>query len=172
MRALVVYESMFGNTRDVALAIAEGIRTTMAVEAIEVGSAPSALDPDVGLLVVGAPTHIHGMSTPKSRESAAERGGGAVISTGRGMREWLSGLHVDPNVAAAAFDTRTDGPMLFTGSAARTATKLLRKAGPRLVAEPRSFVLDGAKDQLVRRIPVEELDTARAWGEGLAAGRG
>lgn len=172
MRALVVYESMYGNTRDVALAIAEGIRTNMAVEAIEVGAAPAELDADVALLVVGAPTHIHGMSTPKSRTNAAERAGGPVLSSGQGMREWLSSLHLDRDVAAAAFDTRTSGPMIFTGSAAKTATQLLRKAGPLLVAEPRSFVLDDAKDQLVRRVAIEQLDAAREWGAGLAAGRG
>ena len=172
MRALVVYESMFGNTRNVALAVAEGIGTKMAVEAIEVGAAPAKLASDVGLLVVGCPTHIHGMSTAKSRATASERAGGPIISSGAGMREWLATLRPEPGLTAAAFDTRTSGPMIFTGSAAKTAAKLLRRAGLRQVDEPRSFVLEGPTDQLADRVPTQELAAARAWGEGLAADLG
>ena len=47
MRALVVYESMFGNTRDVASAVADGLRTVGDVETVEVGVAPSRPPADV-----------------------------------------------------------------------------------------------------------------------------
>ena len=55
MRALVVYESMYGNTRDVAKAVADGLATRMPVQLTEVGTAPTVLGDDIGLLVVGAP---------------------------------------------------------------------------------------------------------------------
>jgi hypothetical protein len=168
VRALVVYESMFGNTRNVALAIAEGIGTKMAVETVEVGAAPTVLPPDVTLLVVGGPTHIHGMSTPKSRANAAERAGGPVVSKESGMREWLAALRPGAAVAAAAFDTRSDGPMFLTGSAAKGAAKLLRKSGIREIEPPRSFVIDGSPGPLVDRVPPGELEAARSWGVGLA----
>ena len=43
MRALVVYESMFGNTRDVALAVAKGLEHFGTVTTVDVSEAPVAL---------------------------------------------------------------------------------------------------------------------------------
>jgi len=73
MRALVVYESIFGNTRSVALAIADGLGKVLDVEAVEVSEAPPALPSDLDILVIGGPTHAHGLTSPKSRASGAER---------------------------------------------------------------------------------------------------
>lgn len=56
MRALVVYESMFGNTRAVASAIARGLETRMAVDLFEVSTAPDRVDDGVDLVVAGDPT--------------------------------------------------------------------------------------------------------------------
>ena len=67
MRAVVVYESMYGNTRAVAEAIGEGMRTIHDVVVVPVGKAgPDVLD-GAQILVVGGPTHVHGMSRPRSR---------------------------------------------------------------------------------------------------------
>ncbi len=172
MRALVVYESMFGNTRNVALAIAEGLATTIPVETIEVGAAPTVLPADVEMLIVGGPTHAHGLSTPRSRADAARRVSGSVVSTGLGLREWLATLRAGTGVVAAAFDTRIKGPELFTGSAATSATRLLQQSRFRGVQPPRSFVLEGATGPLADRIPKHELDAAREWGAGLGAALG
>lgn len=169
MRALVVYESMFGNTRNVALAIAEGLATKLPVETVEVGAAPTVLPPDVAMLVVGGPTHAHGLSTAKSRADAAKRIQEPVISAGRGLREWLASLRPGGSLTAAAFDTRIKGPVLFTGSAATSATKLLQRSRIRRVAPPRSFVLEGPTGPLVDRVPRAELDAAQAWGADLGA---
>ncbi len=169
MRALVVYESMFGNTRDVALAIADGIGTKMPVDTVEVGAAPTALPLDVSLLVVGGPTHVHGMSTPRTRANAAERSGGELVSKGPGMREWLAEVHAGSGVKAAAFDTRSNGPALLTGSAAKGAASMLRRAGVGRLEQPRSFVLDGVTGPLTDRVPVEQIEAARAWGVALAS---
>lgn len=168
MRALVVYESMFGNTRNVALAIAEGIATAMEVDAVEIGSAPRELPADVALIVVGGPTHAHGMSTPQSRANASRRLDGPIVSRNLGLREWLSTLRAASGVVAAAFDTRIKGPELFTGSAAKSATRALRKTGLRRVEQPQSFVLDGSTGPVVNRVAKDELDAARAWGVSLA----
>jgi flavodoxin len=40
MHALVVYESMYGNTKEIAEAVAEGLAARMPAEVVEVGSAP------------------------------------------------------------------------------------------------------------------------------------
>ena len=167
MRALVVYESMFGNTRNVALAIAEGLATKLAVETIEVGAAPAVLPADVAVLVVGGPTHAHGLSTARSRADAARRIQEPVISGSRGLREWLASLRPGTGITAAAFDTRIKGPVLFTGSAATSATRLLERSRIRRLEPPRSFVLDGSTGPLVDRVPRAELDAAQAWGADL-----
>ena len=58
--ALVVFESMFGNTEAVANAIADGLKEQGAVRVVEVGEAPDGLPSGVDLLVVGGPTHARG----------------------------------------------------------------------------------------------------------------
>ena len=77
MRALVVYESMFGNTQAIADAVADGLAARVRVDAVEVGAAPTVVGDDVVLLVVGGPTHAFGMSRQATRQDAgrqAERG--------------------------------------------------------------------------------------------------
>ena len=56
MRALVIYESMFGNTQQVAQAIGEGLALILSADVVEVGHAPATVPVDVSLLVVGGPT--------------------------------------------------------------------------------------------------------------------
>ena len=72
-RGLVVFESMFGNTQVIASSVADGLAPRMQVDLMEVGVAPTALDGDVDLLVVGGPTHAFGMSRPGTRQLAAQQ---------------------------------------------------------------------------------------------------
>ena len=67
MRAVVVYESMFGNTHVIADHIAEGLRTAAEVTVVAVHDAAVELIDSADLLVVGGPTHVHGMSSQRSR---------------------------------------------------------------------------------------------------------
>ncbi|MER7506068.1 flavodoxin domain-containing protein [Nonomuraea pusilla] len=165
MDALVVYESMFGNTKQIAEAVAEGLATRMRAEVAEVGSAPDFIGDQVALLVVGGPTHAFGMSRESTRQSAAQQAPGGLVSKGRGLREWLGGLgSSSATLASAAFDTRVFKPRM-PGSAARGAAKRLRRAGIRLVAPAQSFYVAGTPGPLLDG----ELDRARAWGESLAA---
>jgi hypothetical protein len=171
MRALVVYESMFGNTREIAVAIADGMRTRLAVDLVEVGAAPAVLPDDVALLVVGGPTHAHGMSKPESRVDSAKRAGDRLVSRGIGVREWLASLHGGSSrVAAAAFDTRIKGPGILWGSAARGADKSLRGLRFRVVAGPESFLVEGPTGPVFDRLVDGEVERARRWGERLGAG--
>ncbi len=57
MKALVVYESMFGNTEQIARAVAAGLEESVDVQVAEVTDAPTEPDPDVALIVAGGPTH-------------------------------------------------------------------------------------------------------------------
>ena len=67
MKALVVYESMYGNTRSVAEAIVEGLCETAEPRLVPVSEAKAAVHEGADLLVVGGPTHAHGMSRPSTR---------------------------------------------------------------------------------------------------------
>ena len=163
MRTLVVYESMYGNTEHVARAIAEGLGDA---EVVEVGAAPTHLPADLELLVVGGPTHAHGMTRERSRHDAAARVDQPVRSPGIGIREWIDA--VQPAAAiAATFDTRIKGPKILTGSAASAASGKLRDRGFRL-APSESFVLEGMTGEPFDRVPTAELERARQWGRSLS----
>ena len=139
MRALVVYESMYGNTHAVAVDIAAGLGATHEVTVVPVTRASRELVAAAGLIVAGSPTHMHGMPTVASRRSAAEtarkQGSGLILdpdADGPGMRAWLAGLDAE-NVLAASFDTRLSGIPALTGRASRGIARLLRGRGCRLV---------------------------------------
>jgi hypothetical protein len=162
-RAAVVVESMFGNTRRVAEAIAEGLSDAMDVQVVDVSSAPAI--PGVELLVLGGPTHAFGMSRPRSRADALRQGAaptGDVVR--RGMRDYVSDLgHTSCPSLVATFDTRMHRPGLV-GSAASSARRHLLRAGARLVLQPESFYVADVRGPLLPG----ELDRARQWGARLA----
>src|SRR5665213_3759470 len=72
MRGLVVYESMFGNTRQIAEAVADGLKGSMDIEVLHADSVPGEGLGDLDLLVVGAPTHVRGMPRPGTRKGAPD----------------------------------------------------------------------------------------------------
>jgi hypothetical protein len=170
MRALVIFESILGNTEVIARAIAEGLGSAGEVEVVEVGAAPTAIPTGVDLLVIGGPTHAHGMTNPDSRRSAAGKAERPVISTRIGIREWLAAVGDAPaGVAAAAFDTRIKGPGLLWGSAAKAAAGRLEDQGFRMAAPPESFLLKGPTGPVHDVLVAGEVERARRWGEALAA---
>ncbi len=162
MHALVVFESMYGNTEAIARAVAEGLSTRADVDVAEVGTAPTVLD-HFDLLVVGGPTHAYGMSRPHTRETAAERADGELVSQSIGQREWLATIDGGTQgLAAAVFDTRIAKPRL-PGSAARAAGRRLRRLGVQLVIRPESFYVADGSGPLVDG----EVQRARRWGEAI-----
>ncbi|RRS01429.1 flavodoxin family protein [Glycomyces terrestris] len=162
MRAAVIYESMFGNTRAVAKVVVEELAKYMDVELHEVSEAPTAIDASVDLVVVGAPTHGFTLSRPLSRSDAAGIAPAGLVSTGIGVREWLAAVETAPGVQAIAFDTRVDH---LPGSAARAATRRLRRAGFTIVASPASFRVE----RTLGPLKTGELDNVRSWASELAA---
>ncbi|MCX2749625.1 flavodoxin domain-containing protein [Arthrobacter sp. MI7-26] len=170
MRALVVYESMYGNTRQVAEAVAHGLGRSVLARAVSVAEVAAADVAGCGLLVVGGPTHVHGMSRASTRHSAAtvaEATGSRSIEphADAGIRDWLAQLRPDvPGQKAAAFDTRAQGPALLTGRASKGIAVQLREAGFELVSEPESFKVTSAPE-----LGPDEIERARLWGESLAA---
>ena len=125
VRALVVYESMYGNTHVIASNIADGLRADCEVTLVPVAEATWDLVADADLLVAGAPTHMHGLSSRSTRRMAAKAAAkdpsGLRMDQnagGPGMRDWLRDLG-HRNGLAAAFDTRLNGVPAFTGRASR-----------------------------------------------------
>ncbi len=175
MKALVIYESMYGNTHLIADAIAGGLRSTFETTVVPVHDVGSELLDHVDLIVVGGPTHVHGMSRTSTRKAAVEAAGKPGsdlvldIDTERqaqGLRERFDSLsRVD--VSAAAFDTRADAPAAFTGRASKGIARELRQHGATVVSAPESFFV--TKDN--RLLPNEE-NRAHEWGAQLGVDAG
>jgi hypothetical protein len=168
IRALVVYESVFGDARTIAHVIAEGLSAgSCPADAVAAAEAPTEIRPDVGLLVVGGPNHAFGMPRPSTRESAVEQYGADIHDTGAGLHEWLETVRLaGRGIPAAAFDTRGSGHPMLTkmDHASRTEEKLLTKLGAHIVAPAEHFSVIDTKGPLVEG----EQDRARAWGRTLA----
>jgi Flavodoxin domain len=161
MKAVVLYESSFGNTRQVALAI--GLALSEHDAEVEVCSVDDLIPElaDVDLLVVGAPTHVHGLSSERSRRAAIEQGAGRS-EPGIGVRGFFAQSPMVMGVRAAAFDTRIDRSPILTGSAARSIAKRLERAGAVLVAQPESFFVATGNTLLPG-----ELERAGEWAAAL-----
>jgi hypothetical protein len=130
MKAIVVYESLFGNTHAIAEAVAEGLG------GVPVPSVREAVEHngDLDLLVVRGPTHAHGLATDRSRQLAVDNPHESAdvepdATEEPGLRSWLGDLRSTTGRPAAAFDTRADGVPLLTGSAARGIARRLRHHG-------------------------------------------
>ncbi|MDX6302551.1 MAG: hypothetical protein QOF53_3765 [Nocardioidaceae bacterium] len=164
MKALMVYESMFGNTEKVARAVAAGLAESLEVEVHEVSTAPEQVIGLVDLIVVGAPTHAFSLSRPSTRADALAKG----ATRGQrdlGVREWLTGLRGrSHSELMAAFDTRAERVRRLPGSAAHKAAKLARHRGFELAGVESFYVSDIAGPLLPG-----ELERATAWGRELAS---
>jgi hypothetical protein len=165
-RALVVYESLFGDGRRVAAAIADGLSELGPVEVVPAAEAPLEIGADVALLVVGGPNHMFGMPSPRSRDAAVKQYGADVADPSTGLHEWLEAVLLGGPLAAAAYDTRgADHPLISRlDHASRTERKLLGRTGAELVAPAEHFLVAGPKGPLVEG----EEERARAWGRTLA----
>jgi hypothetical protein len=137
MKALVVFESVYGNTRHIAEAVADGLRGSIPTELMRVGDAFDVDLSDVQLLVVGA--------------------------QGPGVREWLHRLPRQRGCRGVAFDTRFDKPKLLTGCASRSIQRGLHAAGFPAFGEPHSFLVTGTAGPLA----FGEIERAREWGEAM-----
>ncbi|MET9881845.1 flavodoxin domain-containing protein [Streptomyces sp. NPDC006430] len=178
MRAVIVYESLFGNTRQVAEAVGAGVREAhpeAEVDCVRVDEAGPERIGTADLLIVGGPTHMRGMTSGLSRklglrsekeqadqEPEQPRHTAEEGAEGPGLRDWFHELGTTHEaIPAAAFDTR--GDFRFAGGAAPAIARRLRSHGYRLAADPEGFITDDAEGPLREG----ELDRARAWGATL-----
>lgn len=164
MKTLVIYESMYGNTREIAEVIADEMADAHAVPVSEVDAHELAAADRV---VVGGPTHAFGMSRPSTRvqaEAALAKQPGLTLepaATGPGMREFLGSADLTGK-QVVAFDTRAT--KVGFPHAARRINALAVRAGGTTVTRPASFLVTRANT-----LRAGELDRARAWARQLSS---
>ena len=145
MNTLIIYDSTFGNTAQLAQAMADKLRGHGTARIALADEAGLTEEKEIDLLLVGGPTQRHGLSP--NMKSLLE-----------GFpRRMLQGMH------AGAFDTRYHMSAWKSGSAAHAITSKLKRAGASLIVEPESFFVTE------REGPLEEgeLERAAAWAEGI-----
>jgi len=161
MKALVVYDSFFGNTEKIACAVGDAIGNALAAQAdvqtLRVGDVKLEHLTDLSLLVVGSPTR--------------------AFSASPATKAWLKALA--PNslrgVKVATFDTRADMKdvnsrtltafVKLFGYAAEPIASSLTKRGGTLVVPAEGFFVEDKEGPLKDG----ELERAVAWAEHIAA---
>lgn len=160
MRAVVVYESLWGNTAAIAGAIAEGLG--LGSRALSTAEASPEVVADADLVVAGGPVFAFHLSTDHARGSIRahpEKGAPEPDLSHPSVRSWMEALPVGSG-QCAAFDTRVRGPF---GTGAPTVAQELQAKGYQLLAPPEGFIVTGKFGPLHEG----ELDRARHWGEDL-----
>ena len=161
MKAIVVYESLWGNTAAIARAIAEGLGP----EARALSTAAATPDAIAGaeLIVAGSPLFAFQLPTDAIRETIRKKAASFAAApdlSHPALRTWLETLPPGRG-RGAAFETR----MWFSpGGATGAILRALGRAGYARLARGQRFGVAGMTGPLKRG----ELERARAWGARLA----
>jgi hypothetical protein len=161
MKAVVVYESHWGNTAAIARAIAEGLGHE--AQALTTDEASAAAIADVELIVAGSPVMAFGLPSDRMRESLVAETGKAPTPpdlSHEPMRSWLDRLPAGHG-RSAAFDTRI---WWSPGGATGAIDRGLRRAGYEPIDKGHKFIVSGTYGPLRDG----ELERARKWGAELA----
>jgi hypothetical protein len=162
MNALVVYESLWGNTAAVARAIADGIGPEARAVTTDKASPEAVAEAD--LIVAGAPVFGFSLPTEQMRAAIARDEEDAPVPpdlSHPSLRSWLGALPAG-HARSAAFETRIWwSPRGATGDIERG----FGKAGYRTIAKAKKFVVEDKYGPLRDG----ELERARRWGKELAA---
>ncbi|MCX6433321.1 MAG: flavodoxin [Actinobacteria bacterium] len=168
MKGLVIYESMFGDNKQVAEAITAGlVDGGLSADAVEVGVAPTAIGSDVSLLIVGSPNHAWSMPRAATRADAATKTDVPLVSQGIGVREWLESATLPPGLRTAAYDTRGSHPkavVKFDHASTSIDKGLTKLGGVRVLPAQHFLVVD-----MTGPLEPGEIERARAWGVDLVS---
>lgn len=160
MRAIVVYESFWGNTASVARAIAEGLGPE--ARAMNTDEAVAQRAESADLLVVGAPVIAFSLPREGTRKQVA---GDTKAPTPPDVSHQLLASWLDALPGGrgwgAAFETRIWwSPRGATG----TIESKLKRAGYRTLTKSQRFIVSGPYGPMRDG----ELERAREWGAALA----
>jgi flavodoxin len=153
MKTIVIFDSVYGNTKAIAEAIGKGI--TGDVKVLNVKDAVISELENVDLLIVGSPTHA-------GRPSKATK---AFLNSLQGNA--LRNIHI------AAFDTgvSSEGQGYFVRAiinffayAAKPILSSLKKKGGIIVSEPEGFIVEGKEGPLKEG----ELNRATLWAREIS----
>ena len=148
MKALLVYDSMYGNTEQVARAIADALKPAAEIEVLKASEAVQNNWSSIELLIVGSPT----------------QGGRAT----RPVLDFLYSIPGDAlnNTDVMAFDTRLGAfwVKIFGFAGNRIAGSLKNKGG-RLLGQPQGFIVRATRG------PLEDGEAERAstWAKETVA---
>jgi flavodoxin I len=150
MKIMVIYDSAYGNTEQIARAIFAALGTPEEVAIMRASSVNPEQLHRLEMVVVGAPTN-GGRPMPSMLEFLNKIPGQA-----------LQGMKI------AAFDTRMTNKLvgIFGYAAGKIADSLTKKGGT-LVAPPEGFFVKGAKGPLKDG----EFERAAGWAKAIAADR-
>ena len=162
MKAVVVYESLWGNTATIARAIAEGIGNGTLALTTDAVSPEAVADAD--LIVAGAPVLAFSLPTDAMRNNVATSEANAPVPPDLAhpsLRSWLDSLPAGHG-GCAAFETRIWwSPRGANGD----IEKRFEQAGYRIVAKAHRFVVKDKYGPLREG----EVERARQWGMELAS---
>jgi hypothetical protein len=170
VKAVVVYQSLWGSTAAVARAIAEGLGE--GAVALSTTDATSKALAGADLIVAGAPIHALNLPTADSvKQAAAKPAGDNAIAADTShtlMRDWLDALPAG-STRCAAFDTRVRGPLGHGGGS--RIQRGMEKAGYVPLGKARGFCVALRPDQVTSAegmLVPGELERARLWGREMA----
>ncbi len=161
MKAIVVYESHWGNTETVARAVASGLGPDTRVLSTDEATGEALAGAD--LIVAGAPLLGFSLPTDQIVQGLPNSTAGAPTPpdiSHPSLRTWLEKLPQGSG-RAAAFETAI---WWSPGSAAKAILSKLEAAGYRPAAKAQRFVVKGRYGPLREG----ELEKAQAWGATLA----
>ena len=163
MNAIVVYESLWGNTAAVARAIAAGLGP--GARAVSTAEATPAAVAGADLIVAGAPLFAFRLPTDAIRETIRRKSASFPKPpdfSHPALRTWLEALPAGRG-RSAAFETR----MWFSpGGATGAILASLKHAGYLPLTRGQRFRVTGMYGPL----KAGEWERARAWGAKLARG--
>lgn len=160
MKAIVVYESLWGNTAAIARAIAEGIGPE--AQALSTAEATKEIVAGADLIVAGSPLFAFQLPTDKIRETIRAKASTFPKPPDLShppLRAWLKSVPTGQG-RSAAFETRI---WWSPGGAIGAIRKALKNAGYEPVGSKR-FKVGGMVDPL----KPGEIERARKWGIQLA----
>lgn len=156
-RALVIYHSLFGNTKKVAMSLAKGLQeSSIEVDCFSIDEVDIKVIPNYDLVAVGSPTHM--------------------IKPSKEMKKFLDELRTVElkGVFGFSFDTRNESRMnskrylILENSAARSIEETMKRKKMRIIRPRVSAIVQGREGPLNADVEETFLQIGKEIGTALA----